>query len=204
MNRRKMLMKAAGVFVFALCPVLKTNAETFHLRADSTMIGFDGTSTLHDFSGHAAEMDGVLRIVISQDTMNFAISDSAAACSVTVPVKGLTTGEKGMNKNMYTTLKAEAHPLIRYVLNSDSVVAVEKPSTVSLATRGDLTIAGVTREVVIPVTVRRKGMEAGRIEGSLKIKLTDFGITPPTFFLGMLKVGNIVKVHFSAYFSERL
>ena len=64
-------------------------------------------------------------------------------------------------------------------------------------TTGDLTINGTTH--TIQMNVRGKATDSGfRFTGQHALKMTDFGISPPTAMLGALKTGDQVTVHFDA------
>jgi polyisoprenoid-binding protein YceI len=57
--------------------------------------------------------------------------------------------------------------------------------------RGDLTLHGVTKPVELPVAVA-----GGRYTGSVKLKQTDFGITPVSVAGGTVKVKNVIEIVF--------
>jgi polyisoprenoid-binding protein YceI len=57
--------------------------------------------------------------------------------------------------------------------------------------RGDLTLHGTTRSVEFPLTFSND-----RYAGSVKLKQTDFGITPVTIAGGAVKVKDVIEVVF--------
>jgi polyisoprenoid-binding protein YceI len=57
--------------------------------------------------------------------------------------------------------------------------------------RGDLTLHGTTRPVEFPLTVSN-----AHYAGSVKLKQTDFGITPVTVAGGTVKVKDVIEVVF--------
>jgi len=57
--------------------------------------------------------------------------------------------------------------------------------------RGDLTLHGVTRPVEFPVAFAHD-----RYNGSVKLKQTDFGITPVTIAGGTVKVKDVIEIVF--------
>ena len=59
------------------------------------------------------------------------------------------------------------------------------------AVEGDLTLHGVTRQVALPVSLRN-----GHYAGSVKLKQTDFGITPISLAGGSVKVKDAVEISF--------
>jgi polyisoprenoid-binding protein YceI len=57
--------------------------------------------------------------------------------------------------------------------------------------RGDLTLHGTTRNLEIPLTLSN-----GHYAGSVKLKQTDFGITPVTIAGGAVKVKDVIEIVF--------
>lgn len=62
---------------------------------------------------------------------------------------------------------------------------------------GKLTVTNVTKTISFPVNVTKSG-ETYTISGKLNIKMTDYGITPPSAFFNTLKTGNELAVTINA------
>ena len=62
---------------------------------------------------------------------------------------------------------------------------------------GTLTIAGVTQPIEFDVRLV-ESPDGVRTEGETQIELTDFSVTPPELWRGLLKVGKVVRVQFDA------
>jgi hypothetical protein len=79
-----------------------------------------------------------------------------------------------------------------------SVKTLPKPPdlTAEFDTVGRLSIAGVTRTLKMPVTVKALEDQQFEISGSTKIRMTDFGVTPPTAIFGLLRTGDQITIHF--------
>ncbi len=93
---------------------------------------------------------------------------------------------------------------IEQTMKSDNVLDVQKfPEVRFVSTsitpqdggrfqvRGDLTLHGTTRPVEFPLTFSN-----ARYAGSVKLKQTDFGITPVTIAGGAVKVKDLIEVIF--------
>lgn len=83
-------------------------------------------------------------------------------------------------------LDVQRFPEIRFV--STSVTPQEGGK---YQVRGELTLHGVTKPVDVPVTLAK-----GRYNGSVKLKQTDFGITPVSVAGGTVKVKDVVEITF--------
>ena len=64
-----------------------------------------------------------------------------------------------------------------------------------LDTKGELVVAGVTNKLQMPVTMIRVGADKLKFTGSTSVKMTSFGIQPPTR-LGVFSTGDDVKLTF--------
>ena len=101
-----------------------------------------------------------------------------------MPVKNLkSTKGKMMDNKAYDALKANKAPNISFTATSLSV------GKGNLA--GNLTIAGVTKDVSFPVNVVKNGASYN-ITGTENLKLSDFGMERPGF-MGV-KTGDAIKV----------
>lgn len=92
-------------------------------------------------------------------------------------------------------LEAEKFPVIKFV--SVSVSGLQKDGDKrSFTLNGDLTLHGVTKRMAFPVsaTITEKELRA---TGEAKLKQTDFGLKPFEKGMGLIKIGDEVKVSFS-------
>jgi polyisoprenoid-binding protein YceI len=106
---------------------------------------------------------------------------------VVIPTVSLTSPKDGIDKNMHKALKATDHPEIRFRLASLDVAAGTAV--------GQLTIAGVEKDVTLQVQVKRQ--DAGlAVTGTTALLMTDYGVTPPKAMLGMLKTNPKVTITF--------
>jgi len=121
-----------------------------------------------------------------------------AAVKVNIVVKTLTCGNSQMDRNMYNTLKADENQLIKYTLSGyDILNGSTSPSSFAANTNGTLVVAGKEKAVAMKISAQRTSDGKAVAEGEQTLLLTDFGITPPSFMFGALKVGNEVKVKFT-------
>lgn len=116
------------------------------------------------------------------------------SAEVSVSVAGLECGNATMNTHMRRALKGNAHPRITYRITSYEVTpAGEAEGTVKL--NGTLAIAGTEKPVSIDATATT---EPGRlrVRGSKQIRMTEFGVRPPSLMMGTMKVHDPVAVRF--------
>lgn len=173
--------------------------QRYQLVADESKLWIEGTSTIHDWSCTAQQLNG---------TFSISLPDSAASSSepiasiadatVTVPVKQIDCDSGTMNGKMRDALQADAYSIVIYNLNEATVQPLPDSSTAwfQAQTTGQLNITGTTR--TIEMTVKGKRLDDGhlRFVGSTPLLMKDFGVDPPTAMFGALKTDNRVVVHF--------
>src|SRR5207244_13409200 len=113
---------------------------------------------------------------------------------VKVPVKSLKCGHGAMDNNLYKVLNADATPDVSYILATFEAAPGEAKDSFTLHTVGTLTVSGKERKVEMDVVATRLADGTVKATGMVPIKMTDFGISPPTPIFGRLKTGAEVKV----------
>lgn len=160
----------------------------------------DGTSTLHDFTINAKKVDGYVELeksAVDGDTLQSI--EKLTGLKVVIPVKKLDTDKSSMNDNMDDALKADDNPNITYELKTIDPSDMPKTvgDSVEFKTTGNLTIAGKPNS--IEMTVKGVKDKDGNVTfvGQKTVKMTDYGVEPPTMLFGTIKTHNAVVVHFN-------
>ena len=165
----------------------------------SNAMKLSGTSSLHDWEMSASSFAGNGQFVIKDgETKELTALN---ALSFTLPVRNLKSDKSALDNNAYKALKAGKYENIVYKLSSASVVP-DKEGNHLVKTRGKLTIAGVTREVSMDVHCFLNNDLTIRCKGSDKLKMTDYGVKPPTFLLGAMTTGDAVTLNFTMVFKQ--
>jgi polyisoprenoid-binding protein YceI len=152
-----------------------------------------GTSTLHDWSAKSATINGTLKISGPWT----AAGPNLQAVELAIPVNTLKSTEgSGMDKTMYDALKMNSNPVITYHLaqaNLKSSPSKDDPKY-RYEAFGQLTIASAGRGVNLTLEVQPTDDNTLTIRTQTRLKMTDFGIKPPTAMLGMIESGDDVTV----------
>jgi polyisoprenoid-binding protein YceI len=192
------MRKIFSIAVLAAAVTAQAGAqETTKLQLEpGTELSISGTSTVHAFTCKTNRIDATLIVDRGYTKDLTKIARPIVSVRVEIPAKSLDCGNGKMNDNMYGTLKAKDNPTITYVMSGYDL---ENTTATGFAakTQGTLTIAG--KEKVISMTVKADRVEDTKAtaKGEQSILLTDFGIKPPSFMLGALKVGNEIKIKFN-------
>lgn len=108
----------------------------------------------------------------------------------------LDCGNKKMNKDMQQTLGAEKHPYIVVELKEVSGGLNSSSEWTQLTAKATITINGVTQKVEVPLKGQQLGNDKFRFKGLKTLCMSDYGITPPRPFLGMIVVEDEIGIDF--------
>jgi hypothetical protein len=158
-----------------------------------------GTSTLHKWTMDSKSFLGDADFEFVGGS-NYKLS-SINALSFSLPVMSLKSGENGLDKNAYKALKSDKYKTIGYTLTS-STLTLQKGESYLAKTQGKLSIAGVTRPITMDVLCTVNKDETINCSGSYTLKMTDYQVKPPTFFLGAMKTGDAVTLDFTLVYKK--
>ena len=157
-----------------------------------TEVTIKGTSTLHDWTMEGTAING--SIETDPDAWRVA-GNKLATVVVSIPVASIKSEHKKMDALMQEALKAKTNPEIRYEVTGASVARVTSDGFI-VHTTGKLTIAGSSREVSMDVIAKDIDGQRYVLTGAVPVRMTDYGIKPPTAMLGTIKTGPDVTVTF--------
>jgi polyisoprenoid-binding protein YceI len=106
-----------------------------------------------------------------------------------------------MDGKTHDALKADDYPDIIFKLKTISSIS-DGSQSYTISAKGNLTMAGQTREISINVTAQTDSSGAITFKGSKALKMSDFGISPPTAMLGTLKTGDDITLDFTLKLSK--
>jgi polyisoprenoid-binding protein YceI len=147
-----------------------------------------GTSTVHDWHEDVKEFSGHL-------TLDNTESLKITSLELKVLAESLESGKSLMNKLTYEALKTEKYPNILFTLVGQEKISKVKDGEYEVLLKGNLTIAGVKKEISLKLKLIHNESEI-ILEGSKKIKMTDYEMKPPTAMFGTIKTGNEVSIEF--------
>lgn len=152
----------------------------------------EGTSTVRSYSCEAAEVKGSVDATPVLDLTK--LDGAVTGAEVVVDVAGLECGNGTMNSHMRKALKMTEHGAISFRLNDYATTVAGTETQVTM--NGTLKIAGQERPVTIQGIATAAAEGAIRVQGSHAIKMTDFGVKPPSLMMGTMKVHDPVKLNF--------
>jgi polyisoprenoid-binding protein YceI len=188
------------LFMIAICVIGSATAlyaQTGYKIAGSANnnMKLSGTSTLHDWTMNAREFNSDAQFVVNGRQVS-----SVKALAFSLAVTDLKSGESGLDKNAYKALSSDKYKNITYKLSSATITPDGTQYLVK--TRGNLTIAGVTKEVTIDVHAVVNADGTITCTGSEKLNMTDYQVKPPKFMLGAMKTGDAITLDFTLVYKN--
>ncbi len=186
-----MSARAGMISLFATVLCVGFFLEARPVAQDSALkFTISGTSTVRRWSCPATGTIEVTPGGAGEAAPGF--PDGVQTVTITVPVNAIACDEEDMVEHLREALKEPEHPEITYQLERYTMTGNNAATTT-----GEMTIAGVTKPIEFDVRPL-SSPDGMRSEGETQIDMTDFSITPPDLWLGMLKVGKVVRVQFDA------
>jgi polyisoprenoid-binding protein YceI len=178
----------------------------YNAQPTGSKVRIEGTSIIHDWAMDGQIIGGYVELDSTFDSSPKPGKVSARA-QVTIPVRSLKSDKASMDSVMQQAMKQDVYPKIEYRLTEMSLKEAPKSpeGPYQFDTKGELTIAGVTNKIAMPVTMERIDKTKLKFIGSTPIKMTDYGVTPPApkIALGLVKTGNDVKITFEWIAAQR-
>lgn len=164
---------------------------------DSTKMTVSGTSTLHDWTSNVNEVKGFVEVDEKFGKGGkVKKGEEVALVIIQVPVKSIISPRGAtMDKKTYDALKSEQHPDIIFTLKNSPVASVEGVEFTIVA-KGDLTIAGVTKNVEFPVSGKQLSEDRLSFKGAYKLNMKDYEMSPPSAMFGQIVTGEEVEIRF--------
>ncbi len=194
---RKTFLMATAAIGFGATAAAAQGPSAVRLRLEpGSEVTVEGTSTMHAYHCTTNKIMAYVDVDPGYTKDLTKIAKPIVSVKVNIVVNTLKCGNGTMDKNLYSTLNADKNPVITYTLSGYDILN-GLSSSFAANTKGSLKISGT--EKLIDMKVNASRLSEGKVtaEGEQTLLMTDFGIKPPSFMLGTLKVGNEVKVKFN-------
>lgn len=180
------------IFVFLVASAFTLQAqEKFHISNHKILI--EGTSNIHDWEMNVEKVDGFIEMKTENDEITI------SNISLTIPVKSMKSGKGKMDSNTYEALKEKKNPNITFSFLETTKVEKTGNSTYKVNIKGNLSIAGNTQTIIIPLIIDTSKTS---ITASYNINMTDYGVDPPTAVFGTIKTGEAVSLNFNLNYTK--
>jgi len=151
-----------------------------------------GTSTLHDWVSDVTKVKVDANLEMEDRQLK-----SISSLKAVIPVKGIvSTKGRIMDGKTYDALKSDKHPNITFRLLNASINS-SQANAPKVKANGYLEIAGKSRAVSLVVDGKVNSDGSITFTGSKSVKMTDYGMDPPTALMGSIKTGDEVTIDYS-------
>ncbi|MFO1501200.1 MAG: YceI family protein [Verrucomicrobiota bacterium] len=169
-----------------------------YIAKPGSQVKMDGTSNIHDWTVTGQIISGTMEVSPAFDKDLKTLSP-VPKVDVTIPVRTLKSSSgKKMDEVMQEHMNMKANPTIKYQLTGMTLKSEPKSPNgpAEFMSTGDLTVSGTKKAIEMPITIERVDGGKLKIKGTVPLKMTDFGIKPPSpaLAMGLIKTGDEVKI----------
>jgi polyisoprenoid-binding protein YceI len=188
---------ALTLFIYSASSFVTAHSQTTYQTTGPVKIQILGTSNIHDWEMNTEK--GNSTAVFFTDAHG-ALS-GLSALNFTLPVESLKSEHTGLNKNAYKAMHSDKFAQLTFTVLSASI----KPagSAYQVYSKGKLTISGVSRDVDVTGTCTVNADKSIALNGSYKMKMTSYNVTPPSIMLGAIKTGDDITVKFNLLYKAK-
>jgi polyisoprenoid-binding protein YceI len=191
-----MKMSARMLLVMGLLALtVLTRAQDYVLAKTGNNVEVTGSSSLHNWKMELTAYNSGFNLVKDGNSVKN-INNINFSCRV----KDLKSESNLMDRKAYDALKADKSPDIKFTGTSVTDLVTNNQKFTGKV-KGNLTLAGQTKEVVMPFsgTINNNSVS---IQATTSMLMSEYGITPPTAMMGTLKTGDKISVNFSLQYIQ--
>jgi len=124
---------------------------------------------------------------------------------ITIPIKNLDCGTRGMNKEMGKILQSKEHPNIVLDFIEYSIGDWKKSGRFlasSALSKIQITLAGESITYPIHLNLVEIDKKNYLMTGSKKLKMSDFNIKTKNYLFGLVKVNDLIEIDFELFLTK--
>jgi len=186
-NITRLTLSIAATFILAAGVQAADNWIRLASRPGSK-VSMDGTSSIHDWTVEGAIIRGSFEVepeFLTDKTLksvkSLTTKEVNPKAELAIPVRSLKSGKQKMDEIMLEAMKSAEHKDIVFKLKEMVLKGdVAASGAAKFDTKGELTVAGVTKPCDMEVSLERVDATKVKFIGMHKLKMTDFGIAPPS------------------------
>lgn len=194
-----------------VCILLISVGEVFSFQSayvaiDDSRLWFEGSSNVNEFECNAANYSGEASLPGYEDPSSLLnMNNELLSVKVEIEVDSIDCGKRKMNSDLREALKADSFPEITFLFEEAELLS--EPQSIDDAFEvqvyGQLTVAGNTREISFTSEAYYQSRQRVRATGQTTIKMTDFGVEPPTALMGLIRADDELTVNFDLIATPR-
>lgn len=174
-----------------------TRAQVYTVSKTGSNVEVTGTSSLHNWKIDVTAYTSVFNLVREGNTVK-----NIDNISFTCKARDLKSESSLMDRKAYDALKSDNFPEITFSGTSVTDLVSDNQKFTGKV-KGNLSLAGKTKEVVIPFSGTINNNNAVSITASTSVIMSEYGMTPPTAMMGTLKTGDKISVNLSLQYVQK-
>lgn len=194
MNNLQFFKKQIGILIGIMFITINFGySQNCKIIPQSSTMSILGTSNVHDWEMKVTKIE-------SEITING--SKQISAVNVKIPVTSIKSEHDTMDEKTYEAFNPQKNPSIVFHLTEVTETKITNADTEVILT-GNLIMAGQTRKISFKSICKITKSGDYNLRASVPLKMTDFGMKPPTAMMGTMKTGNGVTVKFDVTFKAQ-
>lgn len=182
--------------------MLVANTGMYRIESQSRLL-LNGTTNINKFACDCVETFPAQQFS-TEETDDENCTIDFANTRIAINVRSLDCGNKMMNKDLQTTLQASRHPYIEMELLRVEIEKCALNEGSSQTEHGysaltKLEINGRSHNYWLAADVYPASHNQLRLVSKVAVDMSDFGITPPTAALGLIKVHDRITIELDIY-----
>jgi hypothetical protein len=196
MKHKTFLYSLAGIAIFlmAFSVAPLSGAHTMAGGTADADIKVLGTSNVHDWSMEDKDVNCTAKFTYAAGRSS--MPEGLSIFTFSFPVHNLKSGKSSMDSKAYDAMKAKDGGNIVFTASA-STITPGTGNQFNVTSHGNLTIAGVVKPIVLTAACQVKPDGSVACSGTNKLKMSDYGIKPPTYMLGAMKTGDALTINFT-------
>lgn len=193
---KKCLLLLLPVFLLAGTPPAATDQ---YLLSGEYTVTISGTSNLRDWKETVGQVTGDMSAAQNED-------GSIQLSSIRIKMNALSIKSdmgRVMDNKTHEALKASANPDIVFTLSNPLKLSQIRDRSNAIPVTGYLSLAGVCRPVIMMVKTFEIRHGSLVFEGSQSIRMTDFGVKPPSALFGTMRAAPDINIYFKTNFIKQ-
>jgi polyisoprenoid-binding protein YceI len=175
----------------------RVNAKgQYVLNVLNSKLMVSGSSTIHDWHMKSNEFSCLVKASFDPqgDIVLAKINFDCLANSL--------KGENGMmDDKAHHALNADQFPKLKFESGKFQTILVSEGS-IKGGVEGELTISGRSHLVLLPFSGVVESEGQVKLDGEVKIIMSDYDIKPPKTLMGVIKTGDEITIHYEFYFEN--
>lgn len=160
----------------------------------------DGSANVRDWDADVKQINATVEMKkFDTSDLSTLTADHFKKLDLEIPVGNIESDSRRLTNNLQDYLKKDQHPTITFRLNGVDSVELDG-SNANIKATGVLRVAGQEQTISMDVNAQINGNKV-TFEGVQDLKMTDYGIDPPTAVMGTIRARDEIQIIYSLTFT---